>query len=120
MAAHVVTGQEELVIATAGALVHRTSLTEVSEQGRYARGVWVMRLDDDDRVTSVAALAPSSRNDPARVAGMDSLRAGAQQAALDLPAANGASANGAGYPPAEKNDNGAEPGAESGETEGEE
>ena len=104
VAAHVVTGLEELVIATAGALVHRTSLTEVSEQGRYARGVWVMRLDDDDRITSVAALAPSSRNDPARVAGMDSPRAGAQQAALELPATNGASANGAAPAPVEEDD----------------
>jgi DNA gyrase subunit A len=103
VAAHVVTGQEELVIATSGALVHRTSLTEVSEQGRYARGVWVMRLGNDDRITSVAALNPSSKDDPARVADIDSSRAGAQQASLELPATNGTSSSGA-VPAGEENE----------------
>ena len=55
----VVEGTEELVIATAKAQVHRTRLSEVGVQGRYARGVWVMRPADGDYITSVAILTPS-------------------------------------------------------------
>ena len=55
----VVEGTEELVIATARAQVHRTRLSEVGVQGRYARGVWVMRPADGDYITSVAILTPS-------------------------------------------------------------
>ena len=55
----VVEGTEELVIATAKAQVHRTRLSEVGVQGRYARGVWVMRPAEGDYITSVAILTPS-------------------------------------------------------------
>ncbi len=55
----VVQGSEELIIATAKAQVHRTRLSEVGVQGRYARGVWVMRPADGDHITSVAILTPS-------------------------------------------------------------
>jgi DNA gyrase subunit A len=55
----VVEGSEELVIATAKAQVHRTRLSEVGVQGRYARGVWVMRPADGDHITSLAILTPS-------------------------------------------------------------
>ena len=101
VAARVVTGNEELVIASAKAQVHRTSLTEVSEFGRYARGVWIMRFTDDDEITSVSTMAPSSTQDLARVADPDSPRSAAQPA-LDLPSANGHATNGAVPPLAEE------------------
>jgi DNA gyrase subunit A len=97
VAARVVTGNEELVIASAKAQVHRTSLTEVSEFGRYARGVWIMRFTDDDEITSVSTMAPSSTQDLARVADLDSPRSAAQPT-LDLPGTNGDAANGAAPP----------------------
>ena len=93
VAARVVTGSEELVIASAKAHVHRTSLTEVSEFGRYARGVWIMRFTDDDQITSVSTVAPSSRQDLARFANPDSTRSAAQPM-LGLTSTNGLSGNG--------------------------
>ena len=58
-AALIVKGTEELVIATAKAQVQRTSAGQVREKGRYARrGVTVMNVDEDDRVTSMAILTP--------------------------------------------------------------
>ena len=60
----VVEGTEELVIATAKAQVHRTRLSEVGVQGRYARGVWVMRPAPGDYITSVAILTPSVGDTP--------------------------------------------------------
>ena len=60
----VVEGSEELVIATAKAQVHRTRLSEVGVQGRYARGVWVMRPAEGDYITSVAILTPSVGDTP--------------------------------------------------------
>ena len=69
VAAKMVKGNEEVVVASAKTMVNRTSLSEVGEMGRYARGVWIMRLGKDDHITSVATLAPSSDHDPARMAG---------------------------------------------------
>ena len=69
VAAKVVQGNEEVVVASAKTMVNRTSLSEVNDRGRYARGVWIMHLDKDDRITSVATLSPSSEDDPARMAG---------------------------------------------------
>ena len=54
----VVKGTEELVIATAKAQVQRIPLSEVGMQGRIARGVTVMRVDEGDHVTSMAILTP--------------------------------------------------------------
>ena len=54
----VVQGSEELVIATAKAQVQRTFLAEVSQQGRRAGGVSVMKVDPGDKVTSMAILTP--------------------------------------------------------------
>jgi DNA gyrase subunit A len=69
VAAKVVQGNEDLVVASAKALVNRTSLSEVRDLGRYARGVWIMRLDADDLISSVSTLSPSSEQDPARMSG---------------------------------------------------
>ena len=60
-AALVVRGDEELVIATAMAQIQRVSLSEVGTYGRYARGVWIMRPEDRDRITAVSILAPTHR-----------------------------------------------------------
>ena len=54
----VVQGSEELVIATAKAQVQRTYLAEVSQQGRRAGGVSVMKVDPGDKITSMAILTP--------------------------------------------------------------
>ena len=85
-AAQVVMGNEDLFIASAKAQVERASLSQVNTLGRYARGVWIMRLGEEDQITSVATLAPSSGQEPVRVAGRDSRRNGSQQGALDLTA----------------------------------
>ena len=58
-----VTGTEQLVVATAKAQVQRPDLSEVSFQGRIARGVTVMTVGDDDHVTSMAILTPPDSPD---------------------------------------------------------
>jgi DNA gyrase subunit A len=73
VAAKVVQGNEDLVVASRKALVNRTSLSEVRDLGRYARGVWIMRLDTDDLISSVSTLSPSSEQDPARMSGAPSI-----------------------------------------------
>ena len=73
VAAKVVQGNEDLVVASRKALVNRTSLSEVRDLGRYARGVWIMRLDADDLISSVSTLSPSSEQDPARMSGAPSI-----------------------------------------------
>ena len=69
VAAKMVKGNEDVVVTSAKAMVNRTSLSEVRDLGRYARGVWIMHLGKDDKITSVSTLAPSSEHDPARMAG---------------------------------------------------
>ena len=63
-AALVVEGKEELVIATAKAQIQKISLSEVGTYSRYARGVWLMRPEDHDRITAVSILAPMVRPGP--------------------------------------------------------
>ncbi len=59
-----------------------------------------MRFTDDDEITSVSTMAPSSTEDLARVANPDSPRSAAQPT-LDLPSTNGHATNGAVPPLAE-------------------
>ena len=59
-AAIVVEGDEELVIASAKAQIQRVSLSEVGTYGRYAKGVWIMRPEDKDRITAMSILGPQS------------------------------------------------------------
>jgi len=63
-AALVVEGKEELVIATAKAQIQKISLSEIATYSRYARGVWIMRPEDLDRITAVSILAPVVRLGP--------------------------------------------------------
>ena len=55
--ARVVNGEDdEVVLVSARCQVFRTSLKEISVQGRYTRGVIVWRPDDDDEVASIACV----------------------------------------------------------------
>jgi DNA gyrase subunit A len=42
------------MIITAGGIVIRQDAAEISQQGRYAQGVTLIRLDEGDRVVSLA------------------------------------------------------------------
>ncbi len=53
----VLTGQEEeFMIVTARGVINRQKIEEVSLLGRYARGVTLIRLDQDDRVVNLIGL----------------------------------------------------------------
>ena len=54
----VVKGTEELIIATAKAQIERIRLSQVSVQGRTAKGVWVLHPAAGDYITTVAILTP--------------------------------------------------------------
>ncbi|HHX74850.1 MAG TPA: DNA gyrase subunit A, partial [Firmicutes bacterium] len=54
VAAKVVRPGDELMIITAGGIVIRQEVGEISEQGRVTQGVTLIRLDEGDRVVSVA------------------------------------------------------------------
>ena len=47
---------DEVMLVSANCQVFRTSLNEISRQGRNARGVIIWRPDDDDEVASIACL----------------------------------------------------------------
>jgi DNA gyrase subunit A len=46
--------EDEILIVTEGGMLIRTNVSEISRFGRAAQGVRVIRLDEDDRVVSVA------------------------------------------------------------------
>ncbi len=53
----VLSGQEEeFMIVTARGVINRQKIEEVSLLGRYARGVTLIRLDEDDRVVNLIGL----------------------------------------------------------------
>ena len=53
----VLTGEEEeFMIVTARGVINRQKIEEVSLLGRYARGVTLIRLDEDDRVVNLIGL----------------------------------------------------------------
>ncbi len=53
----VLTGtEEEFMIVTARGVINRQKVEEVSLMGRYARGVTLIRLDEDDRVVNLIGL----------------------------------------------------------------
>ena len=55
VAAHCVTGEEDLIVTTAGGIVTRMSVGEVRSMGRSTSGVRVQRIKgEDDRVSSCA------------------------------------------------------------------
>lgn len=50
----VVNPDQELMLITTGGIVIRTNVADISVQGRYARGVKIMRTDENDLVSSLA------------------------------------------------------------------
>lgn len=52
--AKVVVDDEELMLLTGNGIVIRLAVEDISRQGRYARGVVLMRLDEGDRIVSIA------------------------------------------------------------------
>ncbi len=89
-AAVVVEGKEDLVIATAKAQIQKISLSEVGTYGRYARGVWLMRPEDHDRITAVSILAPVVRPAPAISPAPESAPEEEPEADAPAPEVNGA------------------------------
>ncbi|MFQ5613231.1 MAG: DNA gyrase subunit A [Anaerolineae bacterium] len=57
----VVALSEDVTIVSAEGLILRAKIKDISQQGRPARGVSLMRLRPGDRVVSVALLAPRSK-----------------------------------------------------------
>ncbi|MDW7740495.1 MAG: DNA gyrase subunit A [Bacillota bacterium] len=49
-------GEEEFIVMTARGVVNRQRVEEVSLMGRYARGVTLIRLDQDDRVVNLTRI----------------------------------------------------------------
>jgi DNA gyrase subunit A len=56
VSARVVTRDDEVTCISSGGLILRTSVNNISRQGRYTRGVTVMDLKDGDVVASVAVI----------------------------------------------------------------
>jgi DNA gyrase subunit A len=54
--ARVVTADDEVTCISATGIILRTSVNNVSQQGRYSRGVTIMDLRDGDMVASVAVI----------------------------------------------------------------
>lgn len=52
--AKVVVADEELMMLTHNGIVIRLAIEDISKQGRYTRGVVLMRLDEGDRIVSIA------------------------------------------------------------------
>jgi DNA gyrase subunit A len=56
VAARVVTKKDEVTCISTHGIILRTSVENVSRQGRYSRGVSVMDLRDGDTIASVAVI----------------------------------------------------------------
>jgi DNA gyrase subunit A len=66
VAAHCVTGEEDLIVTTAGGIVTRMSVGEVRSMGRSTSGVRVQRIKgEDDRVSSCAIVPAEEEVDEA-------------------------------------------------------
>ena len=64
VAAHCVTGEEDLIVTTAGGIVTRMSVGEVRSMGRSTSGVRIQRIKgEDDRVSSCAIVPPDDGED---------------------------------------------------------
>ncbi len=55
--------EDEILVVTEGGMLIRTSVAEISRFGRAAQGVRVIRLDEDDRVVSVARAEATEDDD---------------------------------------------------------
>jgi DNA gyrase subunit A len=58
-----VRGDDEILVATEGGMLIRTNVSEISRFGRGAQGVRVIRLDEGDRVVSVARADAADTDD---------------------------------------------------------
>lgn len=56
VSARVVSTDDEVTLISANGLILRTSVDNISRQGRYSRGVTVMELNEGDAVASVAVI----------------------------------------------------------------
>ena len=66
VAAHCVTGEEDLIVTTAGGIVTRMSVGEVRSMGRSTSGVRIQRIrGEDDRVSSCAIVPAEEETDEA-------------------------------------------------------
>ncbi len=54
---HPVKGKKEFIIVTARGLIIREKISQVSRQGRYAKGVTLIKLSPDDKVVNLAVMA---------------------------------------------------------------
>lgn len=64
VAAHCVTGEEDLIVTTAGGIVTRMSVGEVRSMGRSTSGVRIQRIKgEEDRVSS-CAIVPAEEDVP--------------------------------------------------------
>jgi DNA gyrase subunit A len=54
---------DEILVVTEGGMLIRTNVSEISRFGRSAQGVRVIRLDEDDRVVSVARAEAADADD---------------------------------------------------------
>ena len=52
--AKVVVDEEELMLLTENGILIRLAVEDISRQGRYTRGIVLMRLDAGDRIASIA------------------------------------------------------------------
>ena len=58
-----VKGDEDLIVITKSGVVIRISLTQVKETSRSTQGVRIIRLDDQERVSTVAVVEPSTNEE---------------------------------------------------------
>jgi DNA gyrase subunit A len=93
----VVPGDEVLVFSSAGNIM-RTSVDEISEQGRDATGVRVARVGDDESVVAVARVLETDAATDAAVGGEEPADAVSSDGSADAPGDDGAggSVSGAG------------------------
>ena len=59
----VVNGEEDLLITTDRGIVIRTSLTSVARSGRNTQGVRIIRLDEGQKVASIAIVEPEENEE---------------------------------------------------------
>ena len=62
----IVREHQELLFISQNGMVQRTSVSGISQMGRSTQGVKVMNIKDDDRVSAVALVVESERDEPPR------------------------------------------------------
>ncbi|MEY4225510.1 MAG: gyrase subunit, partial [Actinomycetota bacterium] len=64
VAAHCVTGEEDLIVTTAGGIVTRMSVGEVRSMGRSTSGVRIQRIKGEEDHVSSCAIVPAEEDVP--------------------------------------------------------